>query len=382
MMSTSKPIAIITVVFAVCAVFALCACSSQKEEDVSAVSISATVTKDAKFDCADLNVGQEDFEKAGFAFGDSCDVEFSNGSKFEDVPYYNGFYVTTGSTVIVAYPKYNYVEVANNNRDLWTPENLTDGDTVKITLKEKGKFKPTQDALSQTYSVNRADYATDEQFSNFRAVKGGNLKENFLFRGASPYDNSRGRASVTNSLVEKDQIKTIVDLADTSEEMQTYFADASFNSAYSKSLYDDGNVAVLGMSSNQDSSEFKASLAQGLRLLINNGGPAYIHCMEGKDRTGFVCMLLEAFAGANYFEMRDDYMQTYANYYGITKESDVQKYDAICSLYYDAFCEYVAGSNDTKILESFDYSESAKKYLETCGLSEDEITALKGVITN
>ena len=42
-------------------------------------------------------------------------------------------------------------------------------------------------------------------------------------------------------------------------------------------------------------------------------GPCYIHCTEGKDRTGFVCLLLEALCGANYGELRDDYMTTYAN---------------------------------------------------------------------
>ena len=379
-MSATKLNTIIIAIMAACAVFALCACTSQKEEVVSEVSISATIKKDAKFDCANLDVGGEDFERAGFAFGDSCDVEFSNGVKLENVPFYNGFYVKTGSPVVVAYPKYDYVAVANNNRDLWTPENLSDGDTVKITLKEKGKFKSTQDALSQTYSVDRADYTTDEQFSNFRALKGGNLKEGFLFRGASPFDNSRNRASVTNSLVENNQIKTIIDLADTQEEMQTYFADANFNSSYSKNLYDEGKVAVLGMGSNQDSPEYKTSLVQGLRLLVNNGGPAYIHCMEGKDRTGFVCVLIEAFAGASYDDMRDDYMQTYANYYGITKESDEQKYDAICSLYFDAFCEYLAGTSDLNTLKSLDYSDSAKEYLVSCGLTTDEVNALRNLI--
>ena len=372
---------ILIAVLVIFALMTLCGCSAQKEESVSVASISVTVKEGDKFDCAMLDADAQDFEKAGFTLGDSCDVEFSNGFKLEDVPYFNGFYVKTGLPVIVAYPKFDYVSVANNNRDLWTPANLTNGDTAKIMLKEKGKFKSTQEALSQTYSVDRADYATDEQFSNFRALKGGNLKENFLFRGASPFDNSRGRAGVTDSLVEKSQIKTIVDLADTKEEMQAYFADASFNSAYSKSLYDEGKVAVLGMGSNYDSAEYKVSLAQGLRLLIDNGGPAYIHCMEGKDRTGFVCMLLEAFSGATYDEMEADYMQTYANYYGFTQNSDPEKYDAICSLYFNDFCQYLAGNSDEFVLRSFDYTEPSEAYLTSCGLSGTEIESLRETIS-
>ena len=372
----------ITAIVMVCVLACLCACTQPShEEKTGDVTISATIKKDAKFDAPDLDVNAEDFEKAGFLFGDSCDVEFSNGLKLNDIPYFNGYYVKTGSPVIVAYPKNDYIIIAYNNRNMWSTEGLNDGDTVKITRKEQGKFKTTQDALSQTYSVDRNDYKTDEQFSNFRTLKGGNLKENFLFRGASPYDNSRGRASITNTLVESAQVKTIIDLADTEDELKTYFADNSFNSSYAKNLYDEGKVAALGMSSNQDSDEFKASLAKGVRLLINNGGPAYIHCMEGKDRTGFVCMLIEALAGASYDEMRDDYMQTYANYYGITKDSDSEKYNAICSLYFDTFCEYLSGVSGADSLKTFSYDNSAETYLKSCGLSDKEISELKELIT-
>ena len=291
-MAAKKVNTVIITLLTVFVAATLCACASGQSQTESDVSISATVNKDAKFDSADLDASAEDFEKAGFTFGDSCDVEFSNGLKLTDVPYFNGYYVKTGAPVIVAYPKNDYVLIANNNRNLWSSEGLSNGDTVKVTLREKDKFKATQDALSQTYSVDRADYTSDAQFSNFRALKGGNLKENFLFRGASPFDNSRGRASITNSLLEQNQIKTIIDLADTQDEMQAYFSDPSFASEYSKSLYDEGRVVVLGMSSDCDSAEYKAGVTKGVRCLLKNGGPAYIHCMEGKDRKGFVCMLI------------------------------------------------------------------------------------------
>ena len=64
------------------------------------------------------------------------------------------------------------------------------------------------------------------------------------------------------------------------------------------------------------------SLAEGLRDLIEHKGPYYISCTEGKDRTGFVCLLLEALAGATFDEIETDYMKTYENYYGITKQSE------------------------------------------------------------
>lgn len=373
-------VAIITALFVTCF---LCACSNANNAETPKqpeTVIEATVNKNPKFDCPVLSVNADDFTNAGFSFGDSCDVEFSNGTAFTDIPYYNGYYVKTGDPVVVAYPKDDFITIANNNRDMWTPIGLKDGDTVKVTLREKGKYVATQEALSQSYSVERSDYSSDEQFSNFRSLKGGNLKENFLFRGASPVDNSRGRAAITNSLIEKAGVKTVIDLADTEAEMSEYFAASDFSSTYAKNLYDSGADVVLAMSSNQDSQDYKASFAKGLRLLLSNGGPAYIHCMEGKDRTGFVCMLIEAFAGATYDEMCEDYMQTYANYYGITKDADAEKYDAIRSLYFDTFCEYLAGTSDVEVLKSFDYTISAEEYLSSCGLTSEEISQLHSLI--
>lgn len=54
-----------------------------------------------------------------------------------------------------------------------------------------------------------------------------------------------------------------------------------------------------------------------------------MHCTEGKDRAGFVSALLECYMGAAYDEVVADYMVTYYNYYGVTKEAEPAKYDAI-----------------------------------------------------
>ena len=43
--------------------------------------------------------------------------------------------------------------------------------------------------------------------------------------------------------------------------------------------------------------------------------------MESKDRTGYVCALLEGLCGASYEEMAADYLTTYANYYQVTSEN-------------------------------------------------------------
>ena len=361
-----------------------CGTAGSEGSDRDVETLTATVAKDSKFDSAVLSLRAEDFSEAGFAFGDSFYVEFSNGYSLTDVPYYNGYYVKTGEPVIVAYPKNEYVLVANNNRDLWTPAGLEDGDRVEITLTTAGKYKATYEALGQSYSTDRKDYESDEAFANFRAMSGGNLKENFLYRGASPVDNSRNRAAASDALAEQAGITCIIDLADSEADMKEYISSEDFSSEYTKSLYEEGRVALLAMGANYDSDEYKESVAIGMRHLLKYGGPAYIHCMEGKDRTGFVCLLIEALMGADYDEMCADYMTTYENYYGITEQGTPERYEAVVSLYFDSFMEYLAvteGTAGTAKLKSADYEKGAKAYLTACGMSEQEIRQLVALLS-
>ena len=44
-------------------------------------------------------------------------------------------------------------------------------------------------------------YESDEAFASFRAMSGGNLKDRFIYRGASPVDINRNRAAVADVLV-------------------------------------------------------------------------------------------------------------------------------------------------------------------------------------
>ena len=65
-----------------------------------------------------------------------------------------------------------------------------------------------------------------------------------------------------------------------------------------------------------------------IKVFLSEGETPYlVHCLEGKDRTGFAIMVLKALMGWSATQITDDYMQTYANYYGI--EPGTEKYDLI-----------------------------------------------------
>ena len=355
--------------------------AAQKEQRSAQPSVTGTVTKDAKYGCANTSLTAADLEAAGFELGDSCNITFSNGYTLTDVPYYNGYYVKYGEPVMVAYPNNEFVLITLNNIGLFDAAGLEDGMSVTIAMNTPDEDDATQEALSQVYSNDKADYASDEQFCNFRALTGGNLKENFLFRGASPVDNSRDRAAATDSLLKSSNIATIIDLADSESDIQGYFASASFNSPYVKQLYSEGCVALVALGSGYSTEAYQQSVAEGMRALVQNGGPAYIHCMEGKDRTGFVCMLLEALAGASYDEMLADYMKTYENYYGITQSKTPEKYSAVADLYFEAFAEFLLDTANEEELTFGNYEQAATNYLLSGGMSPEEVAQLKALIT-
>ncbi len=350
--------------------------STSDDEQQSATTLTATVTEDQKHGSAILSLSEDDFNAAGFAFGDSCSLVFSNGYTLDDVPYYNGYYVKTGSPVIVAYPGNDYVKIALNSGEFWTAANLEEGCTVEITCQTAGKYLSTYEVLGINYSTDRSDYESDEAFANFRAISVSTMKENFVYRGASPVNNEKNRASIVDDLLEENGISYIIDLADSDEEMQAYFDSEDFDSEYTKSLYEEGYDIVLSMGVSYSSDSYKASVAEGMRHLLKYGGPVYIHCTEGKDRTGFVCTLLEALVGTGYDEMCQDYMTSYKNYYNVTEDETPDSYNAIVSLYFDSFMEYLYGTDDLETLKAADYTESAKKYLTDCGMTEDEIEQL------
>lgn len=340
----------------------------------------ASITENTKFKSAILSVTIEDFNKK-FSLGDSCNVKFSNGYTLYDIPYFDGYYVKNQAPVIVAYPSDTYVLITLNNYGIWDAANLNEDVTVTITLNEKSKYIATEEALGQSYSLYIDDYDSNEEFSNFRSLKGGTLKDNLVYRGASPVDNSRNRAGITDELLKANSINTVIDLADDESNINSYFSDSTFSSDYTKDIYEKGNMVLLSMGSSYESEIYKTSVVKGLRFMIQKTSPYYIHCMEGKDRTGFVCFLIEALMGATYNEMKDDYMLTYKNYYKISEELTKSKYDAVVDLYFNSFAASLYGVEDLETLINASYQESAKQYLKEGGMKNSEIEQLISLLS-
>ena len=342
------------------------------------------ITRDENFGDVFINLTAEEFNDLGFAYGDSVNVEFSNGYALRDVPYFSGYYVKIGDPLLVGHPEHPLIEAAVNYGDpLWDTSGVSESDTATITLVEAGKYATTQEAMSVTYSDDRSEYDSDEQFANFRALSGGNMTPGTWYRSASPINNSRGRAPYVNSLMEQAGVTYVLNLSDNEGEIAELVAEddeAGVDIAYFKKLHDAGNVAALDLSASYMSQSFKEDLADGFIALTEHDGPYLVHCVKGEDRTGFVCALLEALAEASYSEIVDDYMKTNANYYGITEESDPDKYRAIKELNIDGMLAYLAGCEDGADMTDVDFSGFAADYLRAGGMTEKQIEALKATL--
>lgn len=339
-----------------------------------------------------LEISIDDFNALGFAYGDSVDIAFSNGYALEDIPYYSGYYVEAYAPLLVAYPGADYVKATiNYGDDLWTEAGLQEDDTATVSIHEKEKYLEIQEADDIQYSDDREDFPSDEVFANFRSVTAGDIRENVLYRSASPCDNIHNRASYTDDLIEAAGVEYIVDLTDNDELIESYISDEDFDSPYFLKQYQESDVLPLYMSMNYLSEDFQKTLADGLNAMAAEEGPYLVHCTEGKDRTGFVCMLLEALCGADYQEIVDDYMLTYDNYYGITEESDPDRYNTIKEQNLDVMLQSIvsddaadtdaAGSAEARPdvagLTGAELSGYAKDYLLRIGLDEQTVEKLK-----
>ncbi|MBE5792561.1 MAG: hypothetical protein E7322_10450 [Clostridiales bacterium] len=341
----------------------------------AAISVTGKVTEIEKYGHALLDVTIEDFTNLGFTLGDVVTVKA--GAYEGDMPYFNGYYVNNGEYMVRAYPGHTCIAVCINYGKFAETAGIGIGDEVTITLKEKGGQLFTQEMSSLVYTNEPADYKDEATFANFREVKVTGIAAGKLYRCASPINNENNRAAVANSLVETAGIASVMNMADTAEEIAEYAGAEDFASEYYKKLYDEGNVIVLAMPVNFASAEFASGIVNGLTFLSTQKAPYLVHCTEGKDRAGFASMLIEALMGATQEEIIADYMMSYENYYGVDAVEETEKYNMIVEKNAIEMLKVIAGVEDAAALETADLSKGAESYLLNNGMAQEAIDALK-----
>ena len=327
-----------------------------------------------EFDALETNFTKEQLDKEGFELGDELTVTIGDWSI--DMPYYDGFYCGTGEFLVVAYPTYKNIVVTRNNQGM--PEDLMnkEGEKISINIKTKAAYLSVQEALGMKYTNNREDYASDIIFANQRAVNLGNIANNRLYRSASPFDNQANRAKYASALMEQSGIGTVLNLSDNEAKILSYDLPP-----YSQTMWDAGNVILCPLKSDPTAANYNAALIEALKEMAKRKGPYLVHCVEGKDRTGYVCALLEGLCGATYEEIVDDYLITYDNYYGVNPTNKPEVCRTLVSLRLNECLMHYAGVSQESDLSKVDFSKAFSSYLLSHGMAHNELNKLINALT-
>lgn len=241
--------------------------------------------------------------------------------------------------------------------------------TTKVTDGKKLLYKKDYYLKHKGPKTKRSAYRRlkDAQYANFRECATTGMGRHALYRGASPLLLRAGRTRQAMKAVKAAGIRTIINMSDNMDAAMkykiypgSYYASTAL---WSKWI----NPNTLGHGSGRD-------IASICRFMAENEGPYYVHCIWGKDRTGFMCALLECLMGASAAEVIRDYQTTYYNYYGIRVGSNLSEYIAYIHIRRQLAQAFDIGSICDK---DVDLAACAEGYLLDCGLSESEIDALK-----
>ena len=349
------------------------------------ITTTADISNIQKYGNVVLDLKCTDFLAAGYEYGDILNVGFLN--KALELPLCSNYSdVDSGTAGIFARQKDEYVLLAINMKDFattygvgkkitnadntisWQPaDDVTTSVKVTISMNTKGGYYGEYLLHQLSYTDNREDYPslTDAQFANFREVTTTGIARGRLYRSASPVNPVHNRNIYADAAIRRAGVTTIMNLADDAATVASY--DGIYASYYSLQKYISLNMGV-----DFSADDYKEKLASGLRYFIQNPGVYLVHCTEGKDRAGYVIAILECLMGAGYNEVVDDYMTTFYNYYGITK--DDPRYDQVAK---GNIVKSLQLAFDVSDLTKADLAAEAAEYIRSTGLSDAEIADLK-----
>lgn len=349
---------------------------SNTEQFEPPYSLTTIVTGYNEFNSALLNITEANMKRAGFTPGDMLMV-ITMGDTLH-LPYHTGYFGKLGDMLIVDRPMGDNTMISGVTTGLEGKYlNLT-GQTVQLMLEGKGIVLNMENLLGRQYSTDRNDYVSDEVFANARAVSVTGIAENRLYRSVSPFDDRNMRAYYASAFIQKHGVKTILDLADTEKDLASYPS----LPPYSQEMVDGGHVICCRLSTNYRSEAFNSTLIQGLIEMSRRPAPYLVNCLEGKDRTGYACALLEALCGADYNEIISDYLTTYANYYDITPETNPEGCRLLTELFIGDALAFYCGVQDQRQLKSINLQAAVARFLLAHGMTQEQLDRLVAVLQN
>lgn len=259
------------------------------------------------------------------------------------------------------------------------------GDVITLSREGRNPYVDKMPNYINGYSEILDDYDSIEDFCNFRALSGGNLVSDSIYRSASPWS-SGARTAYTDDLYRTHEIDYLMCL-NMDDERAKHFAEGSPD-AYVSQMYNEGKVLCRELHPSTHS--YPEECKFFIESFLEAEGKIGIFCSLGKDRTGVYCGILEGLAGATYDEVRDDFMLTICNYYGVEKGSE--EYYVVAEILIDRILylfehtEYAAHPEkvDWSKVEyvKYDPEEVFTKYLvDFVGMEDETVQKVKDKLT-
>ncbi len=252
-----------------------------------------------------------------------------------------------------------------DGKTVWSLNSNENIDDVTITLIEKKHDPVIADTPELCRSSDLSDYSSDEVYANFREVRVGSIAPGILYRSCSPIDNYLNRSEAADHLAETVGIKAFLNLSDNEDYLSEMMVTKKNLCPYYCSQ---AVIADCFVQDFTDPQEMK-KLGRVLTDLSEMPTPWLIHCTEGKDRTGFVCLLLEMLLNANRCEIEIDYTKSFINYFHLEDKPELCK----------AIGTRMVGGMMKQI-------GNPREYLLDCGMDEETIdilsNRLKGLEVN
>lgn len=370
----------------------LSSCQKNNANDPGAIRLEGVVESVSSFGSLVPSIKPDALKAAGIEYGDLLVIQVGDNIVVS-TPYVDAF--TQAGNMSPSLCNYNQqdkeLELSLTNGSFVKKAGGKEGDRFIIKMDKKKGYLHEYNLLKGTYSYERSDYSSDEVFANFREMNTTGLKSGVLFRSTSPinFTMNKVRYTYTSELCRQKGLKTIIDIADSDDKVVELLSAEENEGSYMHECYQQGNIIGLAANADYIDDAFLDKVGRALKGIISHPAPYLIHCNEGKDRTGFYCILIEALCGASVEEIKTDYMLTFENLYHQEKGSE--KYELTWEkngfrmLWHmanpQAWEDVISIDWDKISLDGVDIAQGAYNYILKAGLTPDEINTLKKIIS-
>lgn len=368
-------VALVVIVFGGSLTYCFWPTQSTQEEEFS---VTGVVTGLSAYNQPKLDVKADVLTEHGIALGELFTIE-TEDAVFENAILLNNYLGIFMFDMFVNIESDGYLSIGCVGKLITADK----GSEITITHTGTSSRYHSTPLYNKGSTNNRADYSSDETFANFYEVTGGDLKPGILYRSFSPlYDPAKqARSTYVNELAEQYDIQFDIALSYTDETVQ---AAVESQEGYCITLCSEDKYVAPGMGYIYFQTKEKTKMV--MQSMLDNDGAYLVHCNVGRDRTGYMILLLQALCGCTPEEMMECESRAFCNLYHI--EVGSEEYKTVVKCTYDRNMFLIAHPEKIPDIFEIDWDnidvsdvnteEAAYNYCTSyLGFTDEEISALK-----